>query len=153
MTAWVGDSRCILGDTSKGACPKSITFDEDPRLYDSESTCTSVRSARSPHIRVSKQATSARFLGNFSTEDFEASHTPFIKRFRLREVGTGQFIVCCSDGVWEYVDSEEVGKLVGAAGVDHADQAADELAALVHSRWVETDDVETEDITAVVMWP
>jgi len=64
-----------------------------------------------------------------------------------------EFIVIASDGVWEYMDSNEVGDLVGEAldeGLGAA-EACKKLIVTAAMRWKDCDYYYRDDITAIVV--
>ena len=64
-----------------------------------------------------------------------------------------EFIVIASDGVWEYMDSEEVVKIVGKAFDDGlgASEACKKLILAAAMRWKHMDYYYRDDITAIVI--
>jgi len=63
-----------------------------------------------------------------------------------------KFILLCSDGVWEYVDSDSAVKIANQFPFTEATKAAEQLSMISWDRWV--DELEGEvvdDITAVVV--
>jgi serine/threonine protein phosphatase PrpC len=62
-----------------------------------------------------------------------------------------KFILLCSDGVWEFISSEEAVREVSRFSQDEAAKAAENLAASAWERWMrEMDGQVVDDITAVV---
>lgn len=96
-----------------------------------------------------------RSIGDLLRHDYGVIHSPGIKRIGLEAPGigkNGQFLVCCSYGVWEYLTSKEAARIAGGAGRECADKAADVLLKEARSRWVEDVDEETDDVSVIVVW-
>lgn len=63
-----------------------------------------------------------------------------------------EFLLLCSDGVWEFIKNEEAVELVGKYVKNHAKQAAEKLAQLAWTRWLKNEDEVVDDITVVVAY-
>eukprot|EP00931_Biecheleriopsis_adriatica_P096040 TRINITY_DN69681_c0_g1_i1.p1 TRINITY_DN69681_c0_g1~~TRINITY_DN69681_c0_g1_i1.p1 ORF type:complete len:443 (-),score=97.21 TRINITY_DN69681_c0_g1_i1:37-1326(-) len=62
-----------------------------------------------------------------------------------------RFVLLCSDGVWEFISSEEAVRIVAQFTAEQAMEAADHLASLAWQRWMaELEGQVVDDITAVV---
>lgn len=63
-----------------------------------------------------------------------------------------RFLLLCSDGVWEFISSEEAVKEVSNFETGDAAAAAEHLAAMAWDRWMaKTDGQVVDDITALVI--
>eukprot|EP00927_Polykrikos_kofoidii_P059497 TRINITY_DN54646_c0_g1_i1.p1 TRINITY_DN54646_c0_g1~~TRINITY_DN54646_c0_g1_i1.p1 ORF type:complete len:406 (-),score=57.37 TRINITY_DN54646_c0_g1_i1:27-1244(-) len=162
VSAWVGDCKCILGEhkapgvveasedgsvRSDFELLQSLTADRDIREV--EGRCARVCEAACKVARPS----SWRSLGDVILhQSYGATHTPDRKCVFCRS--GMEFIICCSDGVWEYLSTEEAIELVGSAGKEFPEQAVQSLADAVEAAWEEEldDDDEAEDFTAIVLW-
>lgn len=93
-----------------------------------------------------------RALGDLEMHKLGVIHKPGYNRQRCDAEDT--FVVCSSDGVWEYVTFEEAAALVRAAGRDHADEAARRIMDTARDKWIEecAEDDDTDDISAIVVW-
>jgi len=164
VTAWVGDSACVLVDNTQpeGSRLQSMTCPHDPRDLDERKRIYQAGGSIAHQPGVAPmvgspggvELTLTRSLGDVTMHSFGVSHTPGIKKFRIAEEGTAgaQVLLCCSDGVWEYVQQEEAMKVVEKAGRANVAKATETLVAMARERWQE-DDEETDDITAIVLWP
>mmetsp|Transcript_37581 Transcript_37581/g.79864 ORF Transcript_37581/g.79864 Transcript_37581/m.79864 type:complete len:449 (-) Transcript_37581:79-1425(-) len=66
--------------------------------------------------------------------------------------GSDKFILLCSDGVWEFISSQEAVDAVGRFKKDEAPEAAELLAKLAWERWTQELGGEVvDDITALVV--
>eukprot|EP00747_Dinoflagellata_sp_TGD_P092585 gnl/TRDRNA2_/TRDRNA2_165463_c0_seq1.p1 gnl/TRDRNA2_/TRDRNA2_165463_c0~~gnl/TRDRNA2_/TRDRNA2_165463_c0_seq1.p1 ORF type:complete len:458 (+),score=111.75 gnl/TRDRNA2_/TRDRNA2_165463_c0_seq1:114-1487(+) len=92
---------------------------------------------------------------NTATEKGEAfipSGSPSLSSHDIDPV-TDQFVLLCSDGVWEFVSSQEAVKTVGNFQPDQAMKAAEHLATMSWNRWMnQMKGVVVDDITAVLIY-
>lgn len=78
------------------------------------------------------------------------SSSASVSSYKLSSVD--KFVLLCSDGVWEFVTSEEAVKVVGQFEVQDAMKAADHLTAISWDRWIkELAGQVVDDITAIVV--
>ncbi|CAE8623026.1 unnamed protein product [Polarella glacialis] len=63
-----------------------------------------------------------------------------------------KFIVICSDGVWEFISSQEAVDIVSRFSASHAQEAAEALAAEAWGRWIQEEGNVVDDITVVLTW-
>merc|ERR1712070_502311 len=91
----------------------------------------------------------SRAIGDMIAHEVGVVHQPGIKRLTLE---AGQFLLCCSDGVWEFIKSSEATRLVMQYGRDRVSEAVQRLTMQAKSRWLQEEEV-TDDITAILMWP
>jgi len=63
------------------------------------------------------------------------------------------FLLVCSDGVWEFIESQEAVEMAAKFPRAKAQDAAEELAKNSWDRWIEDSDGEvSDDITAIVAY-
>jgi len=138
VAAWVGQSRCIAGRCTERdsgePVVKSLTIDVDQRR----------EPVANPNTIKNKGT-----LGDFEVDQFGVDRKPNIKATNLYGE---DFLICCSDGVWEYVSGEEACQIVAEFGRAHAHEAAEALLRFVREQWDEDDD-ETADTSAIIIWP
>lgn len=78
------------------------------------------------------------------------SSSASLSSFRLSPVD--KFVLLCSDGVWEFISSEEAVRVVSAHSPQNAMEAAESLTALAWDRWIqELAGQVVDDITAIVV--
>lgn len=88
--------------------------------------------------------------GGAGTVSRATSSSASVSSYKLSSVD--KFVLLCSDGVWEFLTSEEAVKAVGQYEPEDAMQAAEHLAALSWDRWIgELAGQVVDDITAVVV--
>ena len=71
---------------------------------------------------------------------------PYIKELKINN--DDEFVVICSDGVWEFIKNYEVAKILE---VNKSENAANALAKLAWSRWIEETQDIVDDITVVII--
>lgn len=167
-TAWAGDSRCIVGravSTADGATryrPVDLSHDQKPSRADEK------RRVKAAGGRIARWRRNigplrvwlprdwipglamTRSIGDTVLSEFGVSPVPEVTYTRL--CAADAFMVLASDGVWEFMTSQEVVDFVGkmlAAGRS----AAETSTALVKEavrKW-RRNEVVVDDTTAVVM--
>lgn len=74
-----------------------------------------------------------------------------VKRIEFRD--KDQFMLLCSDGVWEFfMDVQEAVDLVAPFGKAKAQEAAEALAKEAWKRWIQEEGNVIDDITVIVCW-
>ena len=100
--------------------------------------------ARTPGLAVS------RSFGDLLVKQYGVTCIPEVYMLDLCE--DDRFLVMASDGVFEFMSSEEVTKLVGKwRDRGSAQDAAEELVKIATDRWIEDDSV-IDDISCVVVF-
>lgn len=138
-----GQVRCLAGDINDRVFVKN-------RLY--------------PGLAMS------RSLGDLVGASAGVTAEPEVIRFGLRGInddsgskGEGfssgggkdaEFLLVASDGVWEFISSQEAVDIVGAFQLpEEATKAAEKLAQVAWERWIlEEGGAVVDDITALVIW-
>jgi len=162
VMAWVGDSRCVAGRVNEKGVMEVVasTLDHKPqspeekrrivaaggevvRLQNDLPHRVFVRGKEAPGLAMS------RAVGDLMAASVGVSHTPSFKRFVFE---ADQVLLCCSDGVWEFIKSQEALKLAIPFGRQGATQAAARLVRESKDRWLKEDGGITDDITAIVVW-
>lgn len=94
----------------------------------------------------------SRALGDVEMHKFGVIHKPGYNRVRCDS--GGEFVLCCSDGIWEHITFEKAVSIVRDAGRERADEAANALVAMACERWLQdcAEDDDTDDTSAVVVW-
>mmetsp|Transcript_4230 Transcript_4230/g.12650 ORF Transcript_4230/g.12650 Transcript_4230/m.12650 type:complete len:361 (-) Transcript_4230:93-1175(-) len=75
---------------------------------------------------------------------------PEVSAFKVKE--TWRFMLLCSDGVWEFMSSEEAVNVVSKFSAAEAQKAAEALAAEAWTRWIQEEGNVVDDITVVCAW-
>eukprot|EP00746_Dinoflagellata_sp_MGD_P153938 gnl/MRDRNA2_/MRDRNA2_84547_c0_seq2.p1 gnl/MRDRNA2_/MRDRNA2_84547_c0~~gnl/MRDRNA2_/MRDRNA2_84547_c0_seq2.p1 ORF type:complete len:389 (+),score=57.75 gnl/MRDRNA2_/MRDRNA2_84547_c0_seq2:29-1168(+) len=96
--------------------------------------------------------TVSRSIGDFALKDCGVIATPEVKAFEF--TSDDLFMIMASDGVWEFISSEEAADIVWGvlrSGGD-ATKATDVLVKNARNRWHdESDGIYRDDITAIVV--
>lgn len=169
-TAWIGDSRAVLGriqqDSQSSLLPKVETLDltrdhkpddvvEKRRIQAHGGVISEKRVwlRDYPHCGLNL----SRGFGDSLAHDVGVSHVPDVAATFLSE-DPGQFALLASDGVWEFISSEEGGQSVGdrlqegkmASWKNSAQEAASRLVRHATDCW-KRECNELDDITAIVI--
>eukprot|EP00419_Tripos_fusus_P018237 CAMPEP_0172753438 /NCGR_PEP_ID=MMETSP1074-20121228/155951_1 /TAXON_ID=2916 /ORGANISM="Ceratium fusus, Strain PA161109" /LENGTH=534 /DNA_ID=CAMNT_0013586121 /DNA_START=97 /DNA_END=1701 /DNA_ORIENTATION=+ len=162
LLAWAGDSRCLAGRPKSvftGVEVMAATADHKPqddaerrRIISNGGNVVQLI-AGTPHRvfvrgRDSPGLAMSRAVGDLVAHSVGVIHEPGVTRLTLQE---GQFLLCCSDGVWEFVDTAQAAGIVGRAGRGGVREATQSLARLSRERWLQEGSV-SDDITAIAVW-
>lgn len=164
FVAWAGDSRAVLG-RGEGAelTAVELTWDQKPARDDEKKR---VRGAGARVTRWKKGVgpqrvwlpdewlpglAMTRSIGDTVLTEFGVLAGPEVSVTRLGAERC--FVVAASDGVWEFMSSEEVVRLVERVRAEGgcAETAARELVNEAVRRWTENESV-VDDTTAVVVY-
>merc|ERR1712228_75015 len=153
--AHVGDSRAVLGRGKTSSL--DLTEDHKPDLPAEkkriESKGGSVQWDGYFNHRVYTREgrgglNMSRALGDNYVKSAGVTEVPEIKVHEITD--KDKFILLCSDGVWEFIKSEEACELVDKKGKEGADAAAEELSLLSFNKWMEDSaDEISDDITVL----
>lgn len=160
MAAWVGDSRCVLStaglslprdvqDLTKDHKPQDI--EERRRIYERGGQIADgrvwLKGKDSPGLAMS------RSLGDMCAHTCGVIHMPHTRRIPPPEDSEPRLLLCCSDGVWEFMDGAEAVDLVAKMGIERVSEATEALAAQAREVWLrEEKGVFTDDISVVAVW-
>lgn len=162
IIAHVGDSRVVLGKRvgdvvtavqvtqdhkptlpaekerieQKGGEVKQLPYDIPFRVF--------IKGKDYPGLSMS------RAIGDAVAHDLGVSSDPDVMEMELTD--DDEFLILCSDGVWEFITSEEAVEFVSKSIKSHAKQAAEKLAQLAWTRWLQHEDEVVDDITVVVAY-
>jgi len=92
----------------------------------------------------------SRAVGDLVAHQVGVIHQPGIRRF---SVEVDQCILCCSDGIWEFMKSAEAVKLVSQMGRDKVAVSVESLAQQARTQWLQEEEEVTDDMTVIAMWP
>lgn len=163
-TAWVGDSRGVLGrEGKKGVEAVDLTYDHKPtnteekaRILRSngrvERLVDELGQPMGPH-RVWLQyawipgLAMSRALGDVLAHQVGVSSEPDTTVMELTPAD--KFMVLASDGVWEFISSKEAVEIVDQ--FETAEEACRQLVDEAYQRWLTEEEGVVDDITAVVV--
>jgi serine/threonine protein phosphatase PrpC len=157
--AHVGDSRGILGrKTDSGHVAIVLNIDHKPDTSEEkeriESAGGEVRKlpGRNPSRvyfkgREYPGLSMTRALGDLVSQTIGVICVPQTNEVILTE--NDEFIVLCSDGVWEFISDDEAVRVVSTSNRDPK-EAACRLAALAWTKWISNEGNVVDDITVIV---
>ena len=90
----------------------------------------------------------SRAIGDTMAQEIGVTWMPEVKSFPTTELD--EFVIVCSDGVWEFISNEEAIALVANYGKSKVRQAAEQLAKLAWSRWIHNEGETVDDITVLI---
>jgi serine/threonine protein phosphatase PrpC len=154
--AHVGDSRAIM--MLRGGACQDLTEDHKPNLPGEKERIEKaggrvVFDGYFNHRVFTRDGRGglnmSRALGDTVAHKAGVTATPETKTVQL--TGKEEALIICTDGVWEFIESEEAVKLVHKYPRDKVQSAAEELAKQSWDKWIEDSDGEvSDDITAII---
>jgi serine/threonine protein phosphatase PrpC len=156
----VGDSRCIVGvgATWDTMIAQDITRDHKCELPDEKKRIESSggivkkRQGDVPY-RVFMKGSNlpglamSRSLGDLIAQKVGVSHVPEVNSVPL--TGDHQVLILASDGVWEFLSSEQVIQEVKKFSPNDIQKACDSIAALSWKNWLANEFDVVDDITVI----
>ncbi|GBF88377.1 hypothetical protein Rsub_08251 [Raphidocelis subcapitata] len=165
-TAWVGDSRAVLGRRMPRGGWKAVelTRDHKPdapkekaRIERCNGRVERLRDANGqptgpPRVWLSNAwvpgLAMSRALGDRLAHKAGVTSEPDVTRHALAP--PDRFLILATDGVWEFVTSQDAVELVARAG--GAEAGCKQLVREAMRRWLGEESGASDDITAVVVW-
>lgn len=89
----------------------------------------------------------SRTVGDLLAQTVGVTYTPEVNEFDIEE--SDEFIVACSDGVWEFVSNQEAVEEIDKYKKNPA-RAAEALAILAWNKWLNNEEDIVDDITVVL---
>jgi serine/threonine protein phosphatase PrpC len=90
----------------------------------------------------------ARSIGDYAVKDVGVIPEPDVQRHDVTE--NHKFMILASDGVWEFISSQEAVEIVASKIHLGADMACENLIHQATERWAEEEGDYRDDITAIV---
>jgi len=168
ITANAGDSRGILGCyNSKGWGYKLLSNDHKPdtpqeaqRILRSGGRIEPFKDYDGSFVGPSRVWLSSqdipglamsRSLGDFVAASVGVSCIPEIKEFTIAP--EDRFMIVASDGVWEFIESIDVVKIIAPFyESNNVEGACDYLLGVSLKRWQEEEEVVVDDITLIIIF-
>lgn len=159
VAAWVGDSRCAICRPG-GKKGQSLTADHKPQDKVERARIKArggevvapgehdvpyrvfVAGGQVPGLAMS------RAMGDMIAHSVGVIHEPGIVRYKLED----HCVLCCSDGVWEFIESAEAGAMVSKGGRKKVVDVTDGLCKESRDRWLKEEEFITDDISAISVW-
>jgi len=63
-----------------------------------------------------------------------------------------RFLLLCSDGIWEFITSQEAVDIIGKYPASEVQKAVDSLASEAWNRWIQEEGDVVDDITVICAW-
>jgi serine/threonine protein phosphatase PrpC len=162
-SAHVGDSRAVLSRLLADGKREAIvlTPDHKPTLPEEKARIEScngevkklpndipyrvfIRGRDFPGLAMS------RSIGDLLSRDLGIVSEPTISERVVSE--EDEFVLMCSDGVWEFISNEEAVELVGSLGRQSVAEAAEQLAKKAWTRWIHQEGDVVDDITVMISY-
>lgn len=165
LLAHTGDSRAVLGRQGvggEGLTAVDLTVDHKASLEAEQARITQaggvvrrggagdtnsrvyVRNTLHPGLAMS------RSIGDLIAHTIGVSDEPDVSVLKAEE--TWRFVLLCSDGVWEFMSSQEAVDIVGKWPPTEAQAAAEDLASEARQRWTREDPEVVDDITVICVF-
>jgi serine/threonine protein phosphatase PrpC len=161
FVAHVGDSRAVLLVKNDGkVLPKTLTKDHRPDLVEEakriQESGGEIRKVNEGPARIFKKGLNypginmSRSIGDFVSREIGLISDPDV--FSCEISDDFEAFVICSDGVWEFVSSQEVAEIsVRCKG--EPKKVAERLATFAWMQWKEKISDHVDDITVCVFYP
>lgn len=162
-----GDSRTVLAKKAGEGAYKAVDLSRDHKPDDPEEAARikewggfirpPAEEGLSARVYLDEAFTMiglamARSIGDFAVKSVGVVPEPEVKTFELNHE-EDEFLILASDGVWEFISSQEAVDVVGeklAAG-NECHGACQDLIELASERWAEEEGDYRDDITAIVV--
>lgn len=166
FVAYCGDSRSVLQRQEKGSSStKDLTVDHKPnnpqeRARIEKAGGRVVFDGYFNYRVYSRDGRGglnmSRALGDGIAHQAGVSEVPETSRHTLTTEGKGDrdiFLLLCTDGVWEFIESKDAAAMVESYGRKNVQEAVEVLAKASYDKWMEDSDGEiSDDITAMLIW-
>eukprot|EP00929_Paragymnodinium_shiwhaense_P052447 TRINITY_DN26274_c0_g1_i1.p1 TRINITY_DN26274_c0_g1~~TRINITY_DN26274_c0_g1_i1.p1 ORF type:complete len:548 (-),score=126.72 TRINITY_DN26274_c0_g1_i1:230-1873(-) len=149
LGGWPQTARDICGSPMHSSCshnssPQAMVHSDSNQSFrwDLSSGCS--------HSRKEEEKTTEHF--EIASCTSKTSCAPSVSS-RTINPASDKFVLICSDGVWEFISSDEAVLAIAAFGASQAMEAADYLCCLAWDRWMQCMRGEVvDDITCVVVF-
>lgn len=155
----VGDSRAVLAKITENSkvISQDLTRDHKPTLSDEMARIVKMggevkKNEGDIPFRVFKKdmkypgIAMSRALGDAIAQTVGVTCIPEVSSYEIKY--EDQFILVCSDGVWEFISSQEAVEVVSKQ--NNVKEAAEALAQLAWDRWIQNEGNVVDDITVIV---
>lgn len=168
ISANAGDSRAIMGNYDKGVWDftalsedhKPDSPDEAQRIMKCGGRIEPFKDYDGNHVGPARVwlmhqeipgLAMARSLGDFVAASVGVSCTPEIQEFTINP--TDKFLIVASDGVWEFIESIDVVRIIAPFyEQNNIEGACDYILGLALQRWQEEEEVVVDDITFILIF-
>lgn len=163
VVAHVGDSRCVLGRLAGGAIQAhDLTIDHKPNTESEQKRIVAsggqvkrlegdipyrvfLKGKLYPGLAMS------RAIGDTVGTQAGVIAEPDVCEHQIDQA-CDSFIILASDGMWEFISSEEAVEIVHRYGMEKVQEAADYLARESWQRWITEEGNVVDDITVQIVY-
>jgi len=160
--AHVGDSRAVIARQAQGELEsEDLTEDHKPTV---EAERRRIQAAGGQVKRLDGDIPHRVFLNGKMFPGLAMTRTigdtvgvtagvtsvPDVKALKVQEDWC--FVLLCSDGVWEFISSQEAVDLVGRFSAADVQKAVESLASEAWNRWLQEEGNVVDDITVICAW-
>jgi serine/threonine protein phosphatase PrpC len=160
--AHVGDSRAVLArKQGNGLRAEELTVDHKPTC---ECERTRIQAAGGevrrlegdiPHRvflpgKMYPGLSMTRSIGDTVGSTAGVTSTPEVRSLQVED--DWRFLLFGSDGIWEFINSQEAVDMIGKYSPSNVQKAIDSLAAEAWSRWLAEEKDVVDDITVICVW-
>lgn len=162
-SAHVGDSRAVLARKARDGCleAKDITEDHKPQNEEEKKRIQSaggqVRRLEGdiPHRiflagKMYPGLAMSRSIGDTVGASAGVTSNPDVTKWKVDK--DWRFVLLCSDGVWEFITSQEAVDMVGKYPPSEVQKAVEALAQESWDRWKKEETDVVDDITVICVW-
>lgn len=158
--AHVGDSRAVVCRKQRGKLiGQELTQDHVPSV---KSESKRIRDSGDGHIRrlegesqervflkgkIYPGLTTTRSIGDLLGQKAGVTCKPEVNTFTKGKNDNWQFLLVCTDGVWQKMSTQEAVDIVGKHDAESAQRAAENLATEAWNRWITEEENVVDDIT------
>mmetsp|Transcript_7906 Transcript_7906/g.18635 ORF Transcript_7906/g.18635 Transcript_7906/m.18635 type:complete len:368 (-) Transcript_7906:83-1186(-) len=91
-----------------------------------------------------------RSIGDILGASAGVTSTPEVRSFQVQR--DWRFMLICTDGIWEFIKTQEAVDIIARHSPAEAQKAAESLAAEAWNRWIQEEGNVVDDITVIVTW-
>lgn len=160
--AHVGDSRAVLAKKESGKLvAQDLTDDQKPELPAEKKRIHAsggeVKRLEGdiPHRvflkgKLYPGLAMSRSIGDLVGQSAGVTHIPEVNSLAIED--NFSFFVLCSDGVWEFISSQEAVDILAKFPRGQVQQASEALAQEAWKRWIKEEGNVVDDITVIVVY-
>jgi len=160
----VGDSRAVLARGSRGGELKAEDLTQDHKP-DCEAESRRIAASGKGQVRrlegdIPKRVflkdkmypglAMTRSIGDTVGVDAGVISTPDVTSRRIEQ--DWRFLLVCSDGVWEFINSQEAVDIISRYHPSDCQKGAEALASEAWNRWIQEEGNVVDDITVIIYW-
>ena len=159
----VGDSRAVLGRRLEDGeyVAIELTHDHKPNLEKERSRI------QSKHGEVRQMPEDcdyrvfcngkdypglamSRAFGDIAAQEVGVIAEPDVREYKIKS--NDEFLLICTDGVWEFLSNENAVKIVSEHGREQGQKAVEKLCRVAYNQWSRRCENMIDDITALVVF-